>query len=266
MFLQEPAESPYDIRFALFGFPIRIAWTFWIGAVLFGYNLALSFDRLGGAASPGLFPLLFLWSACLLVSITIHELGHAFAFRYYGIESSIVLYHFGGLAIPHAGGSHFGFSRSSTPRRLDEKGDLIIALAGPVAQMFSAFVLVAIVVGSGFEVVAFDSMPWPISNLSQFAMGERIDNISLMAGVFFYVMPSVLWALLNLVPVFPLDGGRVMKSLVLLSGDRSDTWVWISLVSAGGVAFYALTHEQPFLGLMFLSLAAGNYQMLQRPY
>ncbi|CAN0496103.1 unnamed protein product [Hapterophycus canaliculatus] len=109
-------------------------------------------------------------------------------------------------------------------------------------------------------------MPYPISDLSQFTTGERIESIGLMAGVFFYVLPSVLWALLNLVPVFPLDGGRVMKSLVLLSGDRSDTWIWISLVSAGGVAFYALTNQQPFLGLMFLSLAAGNYQMLQRPY
>jgi Zn-dependent protease len=266
MLLQEPAESPYDLRFELFGFPIRIAWTFWIGAVLFGYNLALSFDEMGGAASPGLFPLLFLWSVCLLVSITIHELGHAFAFRYYGIESSIVLYHFGALAIPNSGSSDFSFASSLTPRRLDEKGELIIALAGPVAQMISALVLVAVVVRSGFEVVAFRAMPWPISNLSQFTMGEQIESVGLMACVFFYVLPSVLWALLNLVPVFPLDGGRVMRSLVLLSGDRSDTWVWISLISAGGVALYSLTHGQPFLGLMFLSLAAGNYQMLQRPF
>lgn len=266
MLLQEPAESPYDLRFDLFGFPIRIAWTFWVGAVLFGYSLAHAIDRGSGDASPGLFPLLFLWSMCLLVSILIHELGHAIAFRFYGIESSIVLYHFGGLAIPHTGNHDVSFARSLSPRRLDEKGEMIIDLAGPVTQMLSALVLVAVVVQSGYEVAAFRAMPYPISNLAQYTGGEGIQNIALRSLVLFYVLPSVLWALLNLVPVFPLDGGRVMRSLVLLSGDRSNTWVWISMISAAAIAIYGLQGGQPFMGLLFLSLAAGNYQMLQNPY
>ena len=41
-----------------------------------------------------------IWTGAVLVSIVIHELGHAIAFRYYGIASDIVLYQFGGLAIP----------------------------------------------------------------------------------------------------------------------------------------------------------------------
>jgi len=263
--LQAPHESPYDLNFVLFGFPIRVAWTFWIGAVLFGYQLSLSIDRAFPGESPGLFPLLLLWSGCLLVSILIHELGHAFAFRYYGMESSIVLYHFGGLAIPSSMGRS-GFAHSSSSRRMDEMGELWIALAGPVAQLASAAVLVVAVVASGYQVIAFVNMPWPLSNLSQYTTGQPIANIGLMSLVFFYVLPSVLWALLNLLPVFPLDGGRVMRSLVLISGDRSDTWIWISLVSAGAVAIYGLQGGQPFMGLLFLSLAVGNYQMLQQPY
>ncbi|TWT74184.1 site-2 protease family protein [Allorhodopirellula solitaria] len=269
MFLQAPDESPYDLNFMIFGFPVRIAWTFWIGAVVIGHQFASMFDAGLRDLSPGIFPLLILWTACLFVSILIHELGHAFAFRYYGTESSIVLYHFGGLAIPssmRSRGSN-GFENAFSPPRLSDLADLLIALAGPVAQLGSAMVLAGVVHAFGYRISAFASMPWPLNGLGRFFDGEPIESIALMTMVFFYVFPSVLWALLNLVPVFPLDGGRVMRSLVLLSGDRSDTWLWISMISAGGMAFYALTQGgQPIMGLLFLSLAFGNYQMMQTPY
>ncbi|MCM2371744.1 site-2 protease family protein [Aporhodopirellula aestuarii] len=268
MFLQAPDDSPYDLRFMLFGFPIRIAWTFWLGAVVIGHSFAMWFDFAAGEMSPGIFPLLFLWTGCLFLSILIHELGHAFAFRYYGQESSIVLYHFGGLAIPSSVRSDGrGFVDTLSPRRSTETSDLVIALAGPIAQIASAFLLAGIVTALGYEVVAFSEMPWPLSEMSRWFTGQPVANVGLMATIFFYVFPSVLWALLNLLPVFPLDGGRVMRSLVLMSGDRGDTWLWISMVSAGAVAFYALTRtQQPIMGLLFLSLGFGNYQMLQSPY
>ncbi len=100
MFLQQPAESPYDLRFQLFGFPVRIAWGFWVASIIFGFELVRGIEAYFGPDSPGRLPLLILWAFCLLVSILVHELGHALAFRQNGIESSIVLYHFGGLAIP----------------------------------------------------------------------------------------------------------------------------------------------------------------------
>lgn len=269
MFLQAPDESPYDLNFVIFGFPVRIAWTFWIGAVVIGHSFASMFDGGLRELSPGIFPLLLLWTACLFVSILVHELGHAFAFRYYGMDSSIVLYHFGGLAIPSSMRSRgeAGFVNAFSPPRLSELADLLIAVAGPVAQLLSAFVLAGTVRAFGYQVAAFESMPFPLSQLSRVFDGQPIQSVALLTLVFFYVFPSVLWALLNLVPVFPLDGGRVMRSLVLLSGDRSDTWLWISLISAGAVAFYALTQgHQPIMGLMFLSLGFGNYQMMQTPY
>lgn len=269
MFLQAPDESPYDLNFVIFGFPVRIAWTFWIGAVVIGHSFASSFDTLLQGLSPGIFPLLLVWTVCLFVSILIHELGHAFAFRYYGMDSSIVLYHFGGLAIPSSmrRRGEAGFVNAFSPPQLSELADLLIALAGPVAQLLSAFVLAGAVRASGYQVVVFERMPWPLSQLGPVFDGQPIESVALFTMVFFYVYPSVLWALLNLVPVFPLDGGRVMRSLVLLSGDRSDTWIWISMISAGAVAFYALTQgHQPIMGLMFLSLGFGNYQMMQTPY
>ena len=97
MFLQEPAQSQYDLRFTLMRIPIRVSWTFWIATFVFGYSLTQLMDRLLGITALACCPC-YLSGRPLLVSITIHELGHAF--RRYGIDSSIVLYHFGGMAIP----------------------------------------------------------------------------------------------------------------------------------------------------------------------
>lgn len=267
MLLQEPPESPYDLHFSLFGFPIRIAWTFWLGAVVFGYSLVDFFDRVHFDGSPGRLPLLLLWAVCVLVSVTIHELGHAFAFRQFGIESSIVLYHFGGLAIPgsHRASGGFGndFATSLGAPRLSYGADLWIALAGPLAQLGSAAILIGALMWRGFDVWAFRLMPDVISDLFAGLDGDPIENVNLLALVTFYIFPSVLWALFNLVPVFPLDGGRVMRSVALMLGSRDDTWLWISLISAIGMAYLGFTNEQLFVGILFVSLAMGNYQMMR---
>ena len=260
MLLQEPAESPYDLRFELFGFPIRVAWTFWLGAVVFGYALVDGIDRMPGMESPGRFPLLLLWGVCVLLSILIHELGHAFAFRRYGIESSVVLYHFGGLAVPR---NTYSGSRGFSPANLDPAQELWIAAAGPLAQLASAAVLVGLFKILGYQIIAFAYMPGGLDRIPGILEGNPIESAAMFALVTFYIFPSVLWALLNLVPVWPLDGGRIMRSIVSLSGGRTELALWISLIAAGLLAMYGFQSGQLFLGILFLSLAISNFQMLQ---
>ena len=260
MLLHEPGESPYDVRFQIFGFPVRIAWTFWIAVLVFGYELVDYIDWMLKDNSPGRLPLLLLWAVCLLVSILIHELGHAFAFRQYGIESSVILYHFGGLAVPR---TTFTSSRALSASNLNAAQELWIAAAGPLAQLASAAVLVGIFKSMDYRIEAFDDMPAGLGRLPYVLEGKPIDSGGLYAMVTFYVWPSVLWALLNLVPVWPLDGGRIMRSLVLLTGGRVDQALWISLIAAGVMAYIGFTGGQLFLGILFVSLAITNYQMLQ---
>ena len=258
MLLQEPAESQYDLRFSFFGFPVRVSWTFWLGAAVFGWGLVDGIDRMLFESSPGRFPLLLLWGMCMLVSILIHELGHAFAFRMYGIHSSIVLYHFGGLAIPTAAsmpGRSIG--------RLSQRDDLWIALAGPLAQLASAAAVVAAVKFAGYRLEIFAWMPAGLHRIPGVLEGNAIDSAGLFAMVSFYIFPSVLWALLNLIPVWPLDGGRIARSLVLMGGGDTSQALWISLIAAGGMAAYGFRNGQTFLGILFLSLAITNFQMLQ---
>ncbi|MDM4017489.1 site-2 protease family protein [Roseiconus lacunae] len=257
MLLAEPPNTDYDLRFTVLGFPVRIAVTFWLGAVVFGYELARFASEVIFRGEIGVAPLLIGWAGCLLLSILIHELGHALAFRYYGIESSIVLYHFGGLAIP----SGASFSSYAAPR-MDEKRDLIIASAGPALQLLSAFVVILLVKLAGYQVFAFHLMPSFLAGLPWVTEGDMLDNRGLLSLITFYILPSVLWALLNLVPVYPLDGGRIARSLIVLNGGTVLQSLWVSVIASAGLAIYALQNGQTMMAIFFGMFAFSNYQMM----
>ena len=258
MLLQQPAESPYDLRFRLFGFPIRIAWGFWVAAIIFGFELVRGIETYFGPDSPGRLPLLVLWAACLLVSILIHELGHAFAFRQNGIESSIVLYHFGGLAIP-SGESRGGFEKRSGPI-----GDMWVSFAGPFAQLSSAVLLAAVVHFAGYQLEAFRWMPGSLERVPGAMDGKPIDSPGVYAMLVFYLLPSIFWALINLLPVLPLDGGHIARSFVLMQGGDITTALWISVIAAGLTAAYGMSIGQTYIAIFFLILGVSSFQALQQ--
>jgi stage IV sporulation protein FB len=253
MLLQEPAQSPYDVRFQLLGFPIRVSWSFWVASAVFGYAFAQGLDSQFGLNSPGVVTLLLLWGICLFVSIVIHEMGHALAFRQNKIESGIVLYFLGGLAIPRS---------SHGSGRLTPMQSMWIATAGPLAQFSSAMVVIAAVRFAGYRA----PVPWPLTEVSWLNEGAPIgsDSIGLAAMVTMYVYPSILWAILNLVPVWPLDGGRIMSSFVQMLGGTMAQSLWVSVVAALLMGIYGFTSGNSYLGFMFLFLGFNNYQAIQQ--
>lgn len=113
----------------------------------------------------------------ILFSIVLHELGHAWSIRRLGYGSSkILLWGMGGLCI----------NRS----RYSSRDGMLIALAGPGAGLL---------VG----IPALLALMW---------MG-RPDSSSMLIlyGVLYWIVfVNVGWSLLNLLPIFPLDGGRVV--------------------------------------------------------
>ncbi len=147
MLLQTPPETAYDLRFPFFGFQARISWTFWIAAVVLGYESASFVDMIFGPQSPGRIAMLTIWMICMALSILIHELGHTW--RFAGTESTpeSSSNYMGGLAIPQGR----SFSRRGGYR--DENlQNLIIAAAGPALQMASALLLIGLCMASGYEV------------------------------------------------------------------------------------------------------------------
>lgn len=226
-------------------------------AVVLGYDLARFVDSVFFGNSPGVLPLLAIWALCIMVSILIHELGHTIAFRWFGIESSILLYHFGGLAIPsgaRVGGRAFG--------RLSSKEDLIIAAAGPAFQIGSAILLVLLVAALGYRVEMLAWLPGPLADLSSRIDGKQIDSAATFALVNFYVMPSIFWGLLNLLPVLPLDGGRIAQALIMMNRGDLTQARYLSVIVSVFVAIYAFQSDQMFLGIFFIWMGIDNYQAI----
>lgn len=77
--------TDYDLRFSLFGIPVRVHPLFWVASVVMGWV-------------DGRLDLVLVWLACVFVSILVHEMGHALAARSFGWSPEVVLYLFGGLA------------------------------------------------------------------------------------------------------------------------------------------------------------------------
>jgi stage IV sporulation protein FB len=160
-------------------FPLILIW----GAIQFGW---LSGGGLSGAVF-GVIVFLLLFSIVIL-----HELGHSFAAQYYGVEvKQIVLLPIGGVA-------QLG--------RIPDKPiqEFVIAIAGPLVNFALALIMVVIGFAAG----------WRLALIGPAGMIESMGTLS-VAAIFDYVFVSNLFlGIFNLIPAFPMDGGRVLRALL----------------------------------------------------
>jgi Zn-dependent protease len=82
MFLAEPQPTAFDLRFQIFGFPVRVHPAFFLMPLILGGGL-LQGDNPGSTGVNFL-----VLTAVFFVSILVHELGHALAMRFYGESAS----------------------------------------------------------------------------------------------------------------------------------------------------------------------------------
>jgi Zn-dependent protease len=240
--LAEPERTPYDLHFRLFGFRVRIHPLFWLGTVILGLN---ALRQENGPI------LLAIWVVVVFVSILIHELGHALAFRMYGTDAHIVLWIFGGLAV-------------GTPDVSGRKRRIFVSLAGPLASL----ALFGIVYGS--HLLA----NW--GNAPNYLVRDLYIQL---------VFVNLVWTIMNLMPVYPLDGGQVSRELCegKWPGRGTRLSLQISFWFAVAVAVYSLACEldwrvlgakfviyipwwatgSAYTALLFGMLAFNSYQLLQ---
>ena len=253
MLLGEPAPTQADLHFRLFGFPVRVHPFFWIVSLVLGMG--------GDEADP--LPTL-VWVIVVFVSILAHELGHAFLQRYYGGRPWITLYSFGGLA------SCDDCDRSPSAQ-------ILISLAGPGAGFLLAVMLVAGVWLSGHAIgfaASQEAVDFTALNVERLLIQPLVAFVAYFepyeAKLLNFVIAdllqvNILWGLINLLPIYPLDGGRIARELFTLQNPRHGIVQSLQL-SAGAavlIAAYALLNQRIFLCLMFGFLAYGSFQTLQ---
>ena len=250
MFLSEPSKTGYDLEFSFLGFPVRVHPAFFIMPVLLGQGL-IARDVNTGVG-------LLIVTAIFFVSILIHELGHALAFRYYGIPSRIVLYWMGGLAIPDVGG--WGSRRVS----LSSNQQIVVSMAGPIFGFLLAVALVGVVYLMGGHVILnnLNIVPFPEPVLRGTSFNGAIVNMILFGGIAL----NIILNLFNLVPIYPLDGGQVAREVMVKmdagSGVRNS--IILSIAASGMIAVFSFMNGLRFMGFFFAFMAWSNYQTLQQ--
>jgi stage IV sporulation protein FB len=258
--LAEPSRTQFDLNFSTFGFPVRVHPLFWIIGIVLGFNTSAD-----GIA-------IITWVLATFVSILIHELGHALMIRRFGNEAHIVLYMMGGLAIEGRPRSSDPFGNpwdSHTPdygqRARTPQEQIIISAAGPGIQLLLVAVVAGIVYASGGQVqIGYAGfIPIPAAELGGGL--AKNANLEYLVNVLLYI--NIFWALMNLLPVLPLDGGQIAMQILT----QQDPWggmqktLWLSVITGAAAAVVgAMVMQDLFLLLLFGSLALSSFLTLQQ--
>jgi Zn-dependent protease len=211
------------------GVPIYLspAWLFVIVLLALVYAPVLQ-ERLPGLSGAAASGAAVVFGVLLLLSVLLHELGHALTARLFGVRvEAITLWMLGGYTEMER--------EPETP-----PGEFLVAAAGPLVSLGlgGAGIVTALLLPSG---TLASEVVWQIA------------------------ATNVLLAFFNLLPGLPLDGGGIVRSLVwLATGDRhtgtaAAGWsgrVIAVLVVAGGVAL-SLAEQGTFVGLLFTMLVGA---------
>ena len=95
--------------------------------------------------------------------------------------------------------------------------NIVVAAAGPAASMTLGLVFVAIIYSGGYYV------PSPLPTIHQLDFlwhGQRISSVLLQGLLHAILFVNIVWALVNLLPVYPLDGGQISRELFTLGNPR----------------------------------------------
>jgi stage IV sporulation protein FB len=231
----EPNETAYDLRWRMFGTPVRVHPLFWLIALILGYDATIH-------AGIGF---VLAWVGCVFVSILLHEFGHVWMGRLFGSHGHIVLYSFGGLAI----GSN----------RLDRRWQrILVLLAGPGIQLVLWGVLAV-----NFKPIVLAVSP------------DRREAVAFVLEMLLQI--NLLWPILNLLPIWPLDGGQITREVCQgIMPQRGTAFsLGISMVVSGVLAAHALMSSRGhpllpyvpafgmFTAILFAMLCLSSYGALQ---
>lgn len=216
------------------GIDVNIHWSFWM--LVFFYLISTTITS---GAAEGVMTFLFI--NAVFVCILLHEFGHAFAAARYGIKTAdITIFAFGGLA-------------RLTKATVVPLQELVIAVAGPLVNVAIATVLGCLMV-VGLVPTAFSGPP--ATEATPLTFGDMLLAANLFLVAF------------NMLPAFPMDGGRVLRSLLAMRlgqmratevAARAGRWMALLFLIAG--FWYSSFSLMLIAGFIFLAGTAELFQM-----
>lgn len=234
-----------------FGIDLFVHWTF---GLLIAYMVAISWAE--GPSGVG-YAVARLFGVFLCV--TLHEYGHALTARAFDVPTiDITLLPIGGVA------------RLKHMPRVPWQ-ELLVAVAGPavnvviIGLLLAGLYLFQLAFGTAFFSVPASALQFSWSSLNELAIwiSDRVIQPSLGGFVLTMLLVNTMLVLFNMIPAFPMDGGRVLRSiLAMITNYRRATFIAsrIGVVCAAGMAIFALQVGEfmPLLIAGFIAFAGMN--------
>ncbi|MCA0235948.1 MAG: site-2 protease family protein [Bacteroidetes bacterium] len=245
--------------FTWFGIPVHLHWSFgliFLYALWIGYDNSL--DLMGTLWLMGFFVALF---GCVLL----HEYGHALTARRYDVDThDIILTPIGGIA-----------RLEKMPEKPSQ--EFVVAIAGPLVNVAIALLLLG-VSALVFHEERWEFFKWFLNQQFSFSADEDTGQILEESGIqpsglMFYlpvlVATNIGLVLFNLIPAFPMDGGRIFRSLMAMKWGRVRATQWAAWVGqAIAVLFIAYglwsnAFTLALVGLFVFTTARSENAMVQ---
>lgn len=246
--MQQEKATPWILRFSIFRVPVTIHPMSWVVLAILGGAFGVEDDG-------DLLRVLVFVVAAMLV-LLVHEFGHALVGRLTGgLVEKVEIAGMGGT-------THFGVLPST------RVGFILMVLAGPLASLLAGGlfgVVFGLQIGNPWAglCMAFE-MPW-VSTLSPGLQHQ------LMVGLYTHPMPEFLlrfyttgmlvcfwWSLFNLLPIFPLDGGKLLGSVL----NNYKLPCVLGVLLCAGLGIWAVLEARWFNVLILGYLGFINWQYL----
>lgn len=233
----------------LFGIPVYLHWTF---ALIFVYLFALGRWRGWGNAEIGE---AFILSIALFACVVLHELGHALTARRFGIQTrDIILSPIGGIA------------------RLNRLPDapmqeVWVALAGPLVNIG-----IILAISPGLLIHTWPEWRNFILSMDPNQSNYIISEVGPLGKFLFsLILLNGMLAFFNLLPAFPMDGGRVLRALLSMKVGRlraTRMAAYIGQTLAVILFIYGLSSESGsytlvLIGMFVFAMAAMEFYMVR---
>lgn len=181
----------------------------------------------------------------VFLCVTLHEYGHAIMARQFGVPTlDITLLPIGGVA------------RLQRMPRVPWQ-ELLVAVAGPAVNVVIAVLIIAALIAMN-SLGVLEPIPSPADEQFGFLLETLLTSLTLTGYLLWMLVVNLMLIAFNMIPAFPMDGGRVLRSaLAMVMTYRRATYVAsrVGLLCAALMAIFALNFGHLMLILIALFIA-----------